>query len=448
MKEARVEVHDNVQILEKMKQLLLFIERNLEEKVVKCITFCKTVYPDIIRLCFFSEPDAPVMGNGSFKSSTLVPGYVTGSVLVGSISYGKLSFAGQHDGKNPEKHPVSHRVSYIIPPNKVDEDKGKNSSLFSKKTVSERLEQEVRDAKVKVLGGLNQGSEEECLEWKELSASLKTEYPKYTPLLAKILEGLVSRSYIKDKFLHHEEIIDAANEVIDSIDREELAKFFSLKNDPEDEEAEKIKKKMDSTRDQLAEALNQKGLALAEIVSLKEVDESLASVATEGAKQDVEKTDEQSKDEGVHPDLFKENFNELKKWVDVKCTKYGILLVTNERRNQRLGTALKIPMFISLPKRDCNKHIFELRNFGEIVVLSVPVDAWYLYMVEDNHGTTAEVVLNDIIQDDPESAKKKFYELKLSLLEEIGWSHFCTYEREWMLVKENPSQEPRRRVLF
>lgn len=34
------------------------------------------------------------------------------------------------------------------------------------------------------------------------------------------------------------QIIDAANEVIDSIDREELAKFFALKNDPEEEEAE------------------------------------------------------------------------------------------------------------------------------------------------------------------------------------------------------------------
>lgn len=42
-----------------------------------------------------------------------------GSVLVGSISYGKLSFAGQGDHKNPEKLPKSNRVSYIIPPNKV-----------------------------------------------------------------------------------------------------------------------------------------------------------------------------------------------------------------------------------------------------------------------------------------------------------------------------------------
>jgi tripeptidyl-peptidase-2 len=34
------------------------------------------------------------------------------------------------------------------------------------------------------------------------------------------------------------QVIDAANEVIGSIDKDELAKAFSLKTDPEDEEAE------------------------------------------------------------------------------------------------------------------------------------------------------------------------------------------------------------------
>lgn len=34
------------------------------------------------------------------------------------------------------------------------------------------------------------------------------------------------------------QVIDAANEVIDSIDQDELAKYFSQKSDPEDEEAE------------------------------------------------------------------------------------------------------------------------------------------------------------------------------------------------------------------
>ncbi|KAK2367082.1 tripeptidyl-peptidase [Trifolium repens] len=376
--------HDNVQILEKMRHLVLFLERNLEEK-------------DVIHLNFFSQPDGPLMGNGSFKSSLLIPGIKEGlylgppqkeklpknsqqgSVLVGAISYGKLSFADQ-EKKDPEKHPASCRISYVVPPNKVDEDKGKGYSLSTKKTVSERIKEEVRDAKLKVLGTLKQESDEERLEWKELAASLKSEYPKYTPLLAKILEGLVSRSNIKDKIRHDEEVIDAANDVINSIDREELARFFALKNDPEDEDAENIRKKFESARDQLAEALYQKGLALAEIESLKDLD------ATERTK-DVDS--EQSTDGGSHPDLFEENFLELKKWVDVKSSKYGILTVTRERRSKRLGTALK--------------------------------------------------VLCDIIQNDAEPAKKKLYELKLSLLDEIGWKHLATYERQWMLVRFPPT---------
>lgn len=96
------------------------------------------------------------------------------------------------------------------------------------------------------------------------------------------------------------QVIDAANDVIDSVDKDELAKYFSLRSDPEDEEAEvpvlhqclpyatlsyvcfsglrqlifssliqKIKKKMEMTRDQLAEALYQKGLALVDIESLE-----------------------------------------------------------------------------------------------------------------------------------------------------------------------------------
>jgi len=192
---------------------------------------------------------------------------------------------------------------------------------------------------------------------------------------------LLSQSNIEDKIHHDEEVIDSANEVVDSIDREELAKFLSLKSDPEDEEPEKNKKKMEITRDQLAEALYQKGLALADIESLKgKVASSLAS------SKDLEITRDQSQPEsGVLPDLFEENFKELKKWVDLKSSKYGTLLVLRERRSGRLGTALK--------------------------------------------------ALNDIIQDDGEPPKKKLYELKLSLLDEIGWSHLATYEGQWMHVR-------------
>ncbi|MBA0831085.1 hypothetical protein Goarm_015575, partial [Gossypium armourianum] len=367
--------HDNVQYLEKMKQLVLFLERNLEEK-------------DIIPLSFFSEPDGPVMGNGTFKYSILVPGikesfYLSppnkdklpkcssqGSVLLGAISHGKLSYAGE--GKNPQKNPVSYQISYVVPPSKIDEDKGKGSSSASTKPMAERLQEEVREAKIKVFGSLKQDSDEDRSEWKKLAQSLKvgtlcrpffsfrctlceelkkdiflyeessslpkrylhflskgllSEYPKYTPLLVKILESLLSRSNIGDKIHYYEKIISAADEVIDSIDADELAKLFSLKADPEDEDSEKNKKKMETTRDQLAEALYQKGLALAEIESIKGEKPS-ALAASEAVSSDL------------RSDLFEENFKELTKWVDVKSSKYGTLYVLRERRFGRLGTAL------------------------------------------------------------------------------------------------------------
>ncbi|GFY84209.1 tripeptidyl peptidase ii [Actinidia rufa] len=185
------------------------------------------------------------------------------------------------------------------------------------------------------------------------------------------------------------QIIDAADEVVDSVDTDELMKYFSLKNDPEDEGAENIKKKMETTRDQFADALYQKGLAMAEIESLKmmtlfvlwlcRVEKNSAVASTEGENV-VDTTDDRTV-----PDLFEENFKELRKWVDLKSYKYGTLLVIRERRCGRLGTALK--------------------------------------------------AVNDIIQDPGEPPKKKLYELKLSLLDEIGWGHLVSYERQWMHIR-------------
>lgn len=44
-------------------------------------------------------------------------------------------------------------------------------------------------------------------------------------------------------------------------------------------------------------------------------------------------------------------------------------------------------------------------------------------------------VLDDLIQNENETANKKLYELKLGLLEELGWSHLVTYEKQWMQVR-------------
>ncbi|KAF9594983.1 hypothetical protein IFM89_035756 [Coptis chinensis] len=43
-----------------------------------------------------------------------------------------------------------------------------------------------------------------------------------------------------------------------------------------------------------------------------------------------------------YPDLFEENYKELKRWVDMKSSKYSILLVVRQRWRGRLGIALKV----------------------------------------------------------------------------------------------------------
>lgn len=48
------------------------------------------------------------------------------------------------------------------------------------------------------------------------------------------------------------------------------------------------------------------------------------------------------KDVGKTEDPFEENFKELKKWVDVKSSKFVTLTVLREKRCGRLGTALKV----------------------------------------------------------------------------------------------------------
>lgn len=54
-----------------------------------------------------------------------------GSLLLGAISYGKLSSGGQEVGKNPLKNPVSYQLSYIVPPNKVEKHAVMNVFLVS-----------------------------------------------------------------------------------------------------------------------------------------------------------------------------------------------------------------------------------------------------------------------------------------------------------------------------
>ncbi|CAL5327928.1 unnamed protein product [Camellia sinensis] len=335
--------------------------------------------------------------------------------------------------------------------NLFDEDKGKGCSTACTKSVFECLEEEVRDAKIKVLASLKQGTAEECLEWKKLSSSLKvrmpsiclfqslmlhvssvgwqSEYPKYTPLLAKILEGLLSQNNVEDKIPHLEEIIDAADEVIDSVDTDELAKYFSFKSDPEDEGAEKVKKKMETARDQLAEALYQKGLAMAEIGSLKRnggfmaLSLSLGAIGPLNEWKDV--TD------------LKTDGNQSKTWSPYYLGQWLVVTGLDAQCRDTFDRQLKqvrLKMFIVLVL------LLFCHTRGVDEMLCSSKYATLLVICERRCGRLGTALkgreaLNDMIQVDGEAPKKKLYELKLSLLDQIGWGHLVSYKRQWMHVR-------------
>ncbi|KAG0483010.1 hypothetical protein HPP92_011094 [Vanilla planifolia] len=336
--------HENVHLLEKMKHLILFIERKLETK-------------EHIGLSFFSQPDGHFKNNGTFKSTVIVPGqseafYVAppsseklpecsspGAMLLGSASYGTISLGSKRNNQNKPKSPVSYQILYLIPPLKVYEKKGKYMPIGIN-TVAESME------KMK-------------------------QYPKCTPLLASILHGLLSGYVEEDKTTHYKEIVSVANEVIESVDQEELAEFFLFKPDHEVEEAEKIKK-MELTRYHLTWALYQKGLALAELF---EANNETGEDATALKSPETQ-------------DSFEQNFKELKKWVDVKSPRYCLMLVAREIRFKRLGTALKVLCYL--------------------------------------------------ISNDSEPPKRNLYDLKIKLINKIGWPHLVSYERQWIHVRFPP----------
>lgn len=74
-----------------------------------------------------------------------------------------------------------------------------------------------------------------------------------------------------------------------------------------------------------------------------------AKATVEGSPAVAASGDESVQGPGVPPNLFEEIFGELKKWVDVKSSKYATLLVIREKRCGRLGTALKVLCLVALP---------------------------------------------------------------------------------------------------
>ena len=315
--------HDKPEMLEKLKETPIWIERKLEKDLALSLYTSKekmmigngdtfkrrTLRKGSSCSVFFAEPPA----------SKLPTGYKAGDIVSGSVTFesGDSSLPG--DGKRPGGFPITYVLTQKPAKSK---DAASTPEEKDERTVEQKMTEAVRDCKVEYLGKLTK-EEKDSGKFEEVYASLETEYSNHLPLL---LEGLKHVDNEKKRKEQLEKVVEAANKIIVQVSEDELALHFGKNHDKEDPKAVKERKELTEKKTTLCEAWARKARALGDLDKGSEFDEAL---------------------------------KELKKWVSIsKDDKFAILVLEREKRAKRYGAMLKL--LNSLVDKDCKGGICPL----------------------------------------------------------------------------------------
>eukprot|EP00899_Mesostigma_viride_P019360 jgi/Mesvir1/27425/Mv25036-RA.1 len=373
--------HDQVAQLEKQRSMVIVVERALDDKAAVKLT----AYADIGSAITGGDGMKDcVVGAGEKKPLFLaapgedkLPKDVAGSVgcvLKGKATFGKLSVANGG-------YPASYVLTYNVPP-ATPKPKSEAAAAAAKpeeeKSLAEKMKEAVRDAKVKQLKDLPGSTDVLSDEYHQLVDALKAEYPGHLPLLSEVLRR-VNESPKRPSLLA--QVVAAADDVINNIDKDALARHFGACATKADEpSAEKLQTEMETRRNTLVDALVIKTTALLDVAKANlsamappasnaspDSDPTASDAMTEtksgnvaiqdGAPGDAKLTTEQASAQ------LEETFAELKRWTDVNQAKYGMMVARREINAQRPGLALKAlnAMLDGDDKKLCTKEVFEMK---------------------------------------------------------------------------------------
>lgn len=316
----RVQVrHQDPKKLEDMKQMCIWIERNLEKDIV--------LPPYVARdaLAYSST------NNGNkFKKKTLRKGSSTavfisepatskipssckaGDLMLGSVTYGAGEGNLSGEGKKPGGFPIYYTVGTKPPKSSNSDSPAEASQPKDERTFEQKIDEAVRDLKVSRLDQLTKEERKEG-RFDELYSKLEADYPGHLPLLMARLKYLDTHEKRDDMLT---DVIAASDAVVSQINQDEIALHFGKKSDSDDPKAVKERNEMKEKRTNLIEALARKAMASADSMNT--------------------------------PDDGNENFQEalksLKEWVDIDSndTKYAALVIKREEIAGRYGTILKL----------------------------------------------------------------------------------------------------------
>lgn len=294
--------HVDPKKLEKLKDLVIWIERRLEKDITlpsfaskdKAMTAGATFHKRILAKgtatsVFFAEPPA----------SKIPASCKPGDLLTGTMTWGSGESSLPGSGKRPGGFPI--RLVVGPKPEKAPSDPEPEPK--DDRSAEEKMNDACRDLKLEHLSKL---SGKEDGKFTDLYQKLLAEYPDHLPLLLAKVKHLDSHKKRSDKLA---EIVEACESIIDKIDQDALALHFGRKCDSQDTSALKERNDRKEEKSILIEALSRMASALAD----------------------------QDSDE------FLSTLKKLKSWVDIDgSNKYAPLVIQRDEKEKRYASVVKV----------------------------------------------------------------------------------------------------------
>lgn len=229
--------HDDPEMLEKLKDMTVWIERKLEKDIALSVYSSResmltgknamnkrTLRKGTSAPVFFAEP--PV--------SKIPSGCKAGDILLGTAYYG----SGDSTLPGDEKRPGGFTVSYTVGPKPATKkSEAEAPEAPDERIVEEKVSEAVRDFRVEQLSKLTDAEKKDG-KFEELYNTFEELYPDHLPLLLARLQ------FIDTKEKRAEvapQVIEAADVVIIKISEDELALHFGKNHDKEDPASCKVR---------------------------------------------------------------------------------------------------------------------------------------------------------------------------------------------------------------
>ncbi len=193
----------------------------------------------------------------SFDS--LPKGVQNGDILTGSLTYIKKIDGSLGNGTKPGGYPISYYISDTKQLSNKSSNNNSNSDKSETLDAETEFNNSIRDAKIKFIKSIKT---KDILKYQSIIDNIISEYQSYLPLRLELLHHAMKKAEIGDKLKFgsfKEEDLDnvlvAADNVLNLINQTEVASELGLLADKDDESIVSTRKECESKKSAIIDAL-------------------------------------------------------------------------------------------------------------------------------------------------------------------------------------------------